>query len=160
MQINKYVKTSLQNIKSINLTHKTYNTTYSNTQIRLIEDNALYKGLTIKRIETTIHTTIIDIKFDYEIFREAYINQRKQYKLLKAYLALKDELISENEYDDIEDECMITIRDYNENISKKAIYRFLKNHNDYVQDYDSNELSEILGISYQTVNKIIKNRNQ
>ena len=121
-----------------------------------IDEIHLSTGLNINNIHTKMYDEITNIKFDCEVFREAYINQRKQYKLLQAYIDLSNELISEDKYDEIEKLCTITINDYNEEISQKAIYRFLKNHRDYVEDYEANELSEILGLSYKKVNKLIK----
>jgi len=155
----RYAKTFLNNSRNVNLVSKKYNSNFHHTTINItIEEHSNYQQLNIKTIETTFYQTVNDIKFDYEIFREAYINQRKQYKLLKAYLELKNELISEEEYDLIEDNNIIEINNYDYGITQKAIYRFLKRHQNYVQDYEANELSEILGLPYQTVNKILKNR--
>ena len=155
----RYTKTFLNNSKNIDLVSKKYGKNFHNATINItIEEHCNYQQLNIKTIETTFYQTINDIKFDYEIFREAYINQRKQYKLLKAYLELKNELINEEEYDLIENDNIIDINNYDYNITHKAIYRFLKKHQNYIQDYEANELSEILGLPYETVNKILKNR--
>jgi hypothetical protein len=93
------------------------------------------------------------------IFREAYFNQRKKYKLLRAHIDLINKFIDEDEYDKIEDECMIEINEYNEDISINALYAFLKNHNHYEDIYDANELSELLGIDYNQIKKFLNGRN-
>ena len=36
---------------------------------------------------------------DFLIFREAYFNQRKKYKLLRAHIDLINKFIDEDEYD-------------------------------------------------------------
>lgn len=154
-----YAKSFLNNSRNVNLVSKKYKRSLHNTTINIaVEEHCNYQQLNIRTIETTFHQTINDIKFDYEIFQEAYINQRKQYKLLKAYLELKNELINEEEYDLIENDNIIEINNYDYDITHKAIYRFLKKHQNYIQDYEANELSEILGLPYKTVNKILKNR--
>jgi len=155
----RYTKSFLNNSKKINLVSKQYEKSFRNTTINIrIEEHCNYQQLNINSIETTFYQTINDIKFDCEIFREAYINQRKQYKLLKAYIELNNELITEDEYDLIENENIIEINNYDYAVTHKAIYRFLKKHQNYIQDYEANELSEILGLPYKTVNKILKNR--
>lgn len=149
-----------KNIESISLTSKNYYPISTNRSVKTFKNeknNNVYSELKISNIQTVFYNTILEIKFDYEIFREAYINQRKQYKLLQGYLALINEQINEDEYDLIEDDNIIEINDYDQDLSQKAIYRFLKNHQDFVQDYEANELSEILGLPYSYVNKIIKN---
>ena len=155
----RYTKSFLNNSKKINLVSKRYERSFHNTTVNIrIEEHCNYQQLNINSIETTFYQTINDIKFDYEIFREAYINQRKQYKLLKAYVELNNKLINEYEYDLIENENIIKINNYDYDVTYKAIYRFLKKHQNYIQDYEANELSEILGLPYKTVNKILKNR--
>lgn len=155
----RYAKTFLNNTRNVNLVSKKYGRSFHRATINItIEEHSNYQQLNIKTIETTFYQTINDVKFDYEIFREAYINQRKQYKLLKAYLDLKNDLINEEDYDLVEDDNIIEINNYNYDITHKAIYRFLKKHQNYIQDYDASELSEILGLPYKTVNKILKNR--
>lgn len=163
--MSKHIKYSLQRSKTIE--HRTvykstkYNISHSTSMMNIqIDEVRLFNGLSIGNIHTEMYDLINNIKFDCEIFREAYINQRKQYKLLKAYLDLHNELIDENKYDLIEEQCTIAINDYNEEISKKAIYRFLKNHRDYIEDYEANELSELLGLSYKKVNKLIKSKKK
>jgi len=154
----RYTNKFLNSSRNVNLLAKKY-TGYNTTTINIIiEEPSNYQKINIKTIETTFYQSINDIKFDYQIFREAYINQRKQYKLLKAYLELKNELINEEEYDLIEDNNIIEINNYDYDTTHKAIYRFLKQHQNYIQDYEANELSEILGLPYKTVNKILKNR--
>ncbi len=145
------------------LTHKItrYNNAYQTSMVNIqIEEVHLYKKLNISNMHTEIYDVISEIRFDFEIFREAYINQRKQYKLLQAYLDLSNELINEDKYDEIEELCTIAINDYNEEVSQKAIYKFLKNHRDYIENYEANELSELLGLSYKKVNKLIKNNKK
>lgn len=154
-----YAKKNLNNAQNVNLVSRKYRGNFHHTTINItIEENNNYQQLNIKTLETTFYQTINDIKFDCEIFREAYINQRKQYKLLKAYLELRNDLINEEEYDLIENDNIIEINNYDYDITHKAIYRFLKKHQNYIQDYEANELSEILGLPYKTVHKILKNR--
>lgn len=155
----RYTKSFLNNSKKINLVSKQYERSFRNTTVNIrIEEHCNYQQLNINSIETTFYQTINDIKFDCEIFREAYINQRKQYKLLKAYVELSNELINEDEYDLVENENIIEINNYDYDVTHKAIYRFLKKHQNYIQDYEANELSEILGLPYKTVNKVLKSR--
>jgi hypothetical protein len=143
-------------------------------KINKISSNKLYKQIystinieperTIRihdlkiKLDLRVYDFMKNIRFEASIFREAYINQRKKYKLLKAYIDLNNEIIDDATYDSIEERCMITINDFDENISLKAIYTFLKHHDSYVDEYEEMELSEILGISYIQVGKILKDR--
>lgn len=144
---------------TINLNTTQYNKYKKNYSTVNIEPERILKQheLSIK-LDLHVYDFVKNIKFEASVFREAYINQRKKYRLLKAYIDLNNDLISESDYDKIEDECMIIINDFNEDICLKAIYTFLKNHDTYVDEYEKNELSELLGISYSHVDKILKKR--
>ena len=111
------------------------------------------------KLDLNVYNFIKSLKMDFLIFREAYFNQRKKYKLLGAHIYLINKFIDEDEYDKIEDECMIEINEYNEDISINALYAFLKNHNHYEDIYDANELSELLGIDYNQIKKFLNGRN-
>ena len=147
----------INEIKNKNL--KINYTNFSNNIRNKIKTNET--DIDIKSIYSKKSTLKIDslnfienIKFELEVFKEAYINQRKKYKLLKAYQNLLSGIIDEDTYDNIEDNCMITIHEHNEFISKKAIYSFLKHHGEYKDSYENDELSEILGIDYIITKKI------
>ncbi len=143
---------------SRNLNYKTsYKTSMVNTRI---EEVNVYRKLNIIDMHTELFKVIDNLNFDVEIFRKAYINQRKQYKLLKAYLDLTNELITDDEYDMTEDKCAIVLKKHNEEITQKVLYQFLKKHRDYVENYTAHELSEILGLQYKTVSQIIKKKNK
>lgn len=148
-----------------------YNITYRNISSHRFYNNSNYtKIINIEhenffklqnhnvKLDLHVYDFMQSLKFDFLVFREAYINQRKKYKLLKAYNDLINELINEEEYDRIEDESMIVVNEYDEDISINVLYSFLKKHNQYEDTYDAMELSEILGIDYKQINKFLNGR--
>lgn len=138
--------------------HKSYSNLISMKTINIEHENFFKLQTHNIKLDLHVYDFMQSLKFDFLVFREAYINQRKKYKLLKAYNDLVNKLIDEDEYDKIEDECMIIINEYDEDVSINALYSFLKKHNQYEDTYDANELSEILGIDYNQINKFLNGR--
>lgn len=116
--------------------------------------------INVNSINTLFYDYIKDVRLNVEIFRNAYINQRKQYKLLRAYIDLTNEHINDEDYEKIEEECIIEITKYNEKLTKKVIFNFLKNHLEFKESYNSNELSELLGLDYKEVRSVISSKNK
>lgn len=161
--MNNHLQKSFTNsFKSIS-TKKKYKTNRYITKTINIEieyDDFIKYQTNNKKLDLHVYNFIKTIKFEFEVFREAYINQRKKYRLLKAYQDLINNNITDDMYDIIEDECIITINEHDEYISLNAVYTFLKRHENYTDNYDINELSEILGIDYNQVSKILKGRSK
>lgn len=151
----KYNNNTYKNISN----HKSYNS-LNYTKIISIENENFFK-LQNNNVKLDLHVFdfLKSLRFDFLVFREAYINQRKKYKLLKAHYDLINELITEEEYDKIEDKCTIEINEYEEDVSINVLYSFLKKHNQYEDNYSGMELSEILGIDYNQINKFLNERS-
>jgi hypothetical protein len=152
----KYIKYNISK-KLNNASSKYKRVSYSFNIVETTFNNSSYKNTT-NLFKNDMYHFIKDIKLEYEIFRKAYINQRKQYKLLRAYLDLLNEKITDDEYDIIEDKCIIEITKYDKDMSNEVIYRFLKNHLEFKEEYNSSEIAELLGIEYKQVKDILKQR--
>jgi len=90
---------------------------------------------------------------------DSFINQRKMYRYYKAETKYEENLIDEDQFDKIENSCIISLKKINTQYLKEKIiflYDMMeKYYPEEIKYMDNDDLADILGISKNTMKKVI-----
>ncbi len=138
--------------------------TYSNNRFDNMVSNQ--KKYSINTVE--IHTTIsfnIDYRysFDHEVEKflcGIFINQRKIHRYYKAECEYDENIINEDEFDKIEESCILSLKKENtKNLDKKLIYLYDMINKFYPEEIEymaNDDLADILGVSKSNIKKLLR----
>lgn len=121
--------------------------------------NTLATNLSSNNLSLNIHLSVdrvllnrvYSLEEENRFLLDCFVSQRKVYRYYKAYSELENEEISQEEFERVENSCVLTLKkeDKNELLSKiEYLYRSLKNtYPEELEFMNDDDLADILKVS-------------